>query len=96
MPKLVLDPSFGFHMIHGRHPVARVGERQVVLQAARTIALQGGDVAVEVVVEAPLCIGQGWRQGRTGPDPANGLSRSSLDIFRRLIDDGSVLGPEDS
>lgn len=29
-------------------------------------------------------------------DPANGLSRSSLDIFRRLIDDGSVLGPEDS
>ena len=52
----------------GRHPVARVGERQVVLQAARTIALQSGDVAVKVVPDAALSVGQGWRQGRTGPD----------------------------
>ena len=29
------------------HPVACVAERQVVLQAAGTVTLQGGDVAVE-------------------------------------------------
>ena len=43
------------------HPVAREGERQVIVEARVAIPLEGCDVAVAVIHHAPLRAGQGAR-----------------------------------